>query len=149
MPRLFATPPWAWFGSSSTKAGASTADSDISRCCRWQRCWAPDCEPQQLQEWTLRPLDGVRNHLDGVCPTGPMSDMSSHSSTPNLQLRVQGRRCFRTGGWCLWRNSGDGAHRQICSSCLENSSVNSGVHNSDAQIRPCNTGATTMRTGSL
>ena len=42
----------------------------------------------------------------------PMCDMAQPRRTPQPQTSCcewLGRHCSRTGGWCLWRNSGDGA----------------------------------------
>ena len=84
------------------------------------------------------------NHLDGVCPACPMCDMAQPRRTPQPQTSScewQQRRCSRTGGWCLWCNSGDGAEttpnqfivplRELLSQLW--------AHGSDEKIRPRST----------
>ena len=77
--------------------------------------WSFHCGPRQLlPTWRGEPCGHqiLRAVVDGACPAGPKCDMSQPHRTPQPQTSCcewQRRRYSRTGGWCLWCNSGDGA----------------------------------------
>ena len=132
-------PTLGWFGSSSTRAGASSVDRNNSsqlggvNPVATQRCWAPDCDPQQLKDGLCHLWVAFVNHLDGV----RHGATSSHSSTPDLLLRVA-----KTS---LLSNWGMVPLMQLRQWCKNNAKS---VHHASTRT-PRSIQATTMRIGGL